>query len=187
MRHWQEGSNIQDTITLAAPVSLSRVLKFALLFLAIDIVGALAQRHLGRFGFLIVALIGGAVSSASTTAGAAPLTTHGQLTRQTGVLRWCSPRCRAHCLTPESSIFSDVVTSRITLIDPCTSAVQKSSVHFHRKRALLTSFQNLQRVSYPCHLTNGTRSWVSDCVSFDPHDRFKLRRDSISESGPISC
>ena len=29
---------------------------------------------------------------------------------------------------------------------------------------------------------NGTRSWVSDCTSFDPHDRFTLRLDSISGS-----
>ena len=28
---------------------------------------------------------------------------------------------------------------------------------------------------------------VSDWTSFDPHDRFKLRLDSISESGLISC
>ncbi len=35
--------------------------------------------------------------------------------------------------------------------------------------------------------TKGTRSWVSDCTSFDPHDRFKLRLDSFSESGLLSC
>ena len=33
---------------------------------------------------------------------------------------------------------------------------------------------------------NGTRSWVSDCTSFDPHDRFTLRLDSISGSGLFS-
>jgi uncharacterized membrane protein (DUF4010 family) len=83
-RHWRDGAQIQSTITLSSPVSLGRVLKFALLFLGINMAGTLAQRHLGRFGFLIVALIGGAVSSASTTASAALLTTHGQLTPQTG-------------------------------------------------------------------------------------------------------
>jgi len=35
--------------------------------------------------------------------------------------------------------------------------------------------------------TNATRSWVSDCTSFDPHDRFTLRLDSTSGSGLFSC
>jgi uncharacterized membrane protein (DUF4010 family) len=83
-KHRREGSQIHRTITLSSPVSLARVLKFGLLFLAINVAGTLAQRHLGRFGFLIVSLIGGAVSSASTTASAALLATHGQLTPQTG-------------------------------------------------------------------------------------------------------
>jgi hypothetical protein len=30
---------------------------------------------------------------------------------------------------------------------------------------------------------NRTRPWVSDCTSFDPHDRFTLRLDSTSGSG----
>src|ERR1700680_2274126 len=34
---------------------------------------------------------------------------------------------------------------------------------------------------------NGTRSWVSDCTSFDPHDRFTFRLDSTSGSGLFSC
>jgi uncharacterized membrane protein (DUF4010 family) len=83
-KHREEGSEIQKTITLSSPISLVRVLKFAFLFLAINIAGTLAQRYLGRFGFLIIALIGGAVSSASTTASAALLVAHGQLAPQTG-------------------------------------------------------------------------------------------------------
>jgi uncharacterized membrane protein (DUF4010 family) len=83
-KHRREASQIHGTITLSSPVSLGRVLKFGVLFLAINIAGMLAQRHLGRFGFLIIALIGGAVSSASTTASAALLTAHGQLMPRTG-------------------------------------------------------------------------------------------------------
>src|ERR1700677_214122 len=34
---------------------------------------------------------------------------------------------------------------------------------------------------------NRTPSWVSDCTSFDPHDRFTLRLDSTSGSGLFFC
>ena len=34
---------------------------------------------------------------------------------------------------------------------------------------------------------DGTRSWVSDCTSFDPHDRFPLRLDSTFGPGLFSC
>jgi uncharacterized membrane protein (DUF4010 family) len=56
---------------LASPLSLRRVLHFGLLFLAVDAAGSLAQRYLGNLGFLVVGLVGGLVSSASTTATAA--------------------------------------------------------------------------------------------------------------------
>ena len=62
-----------------SPVSVGKILRFGLLFLAIQISGTLAQRFLGGFGFLVVALIGGAVSSASTAAAAAHLVAHGEL------------------------------------------------------------------------------------------------------------
>jgi uncharacterized membrane protein (DUF4010 family) len=83
-RHRRESSELHPTLALSSPVSLLRVLKFGVIFLAINIAGTLAQRYLGRFGLLIVSLIGGAVSSASTTASAALLTAHGDLTPQIG-------------------------------------------------------------------------------------------------------
>ncbi|MGB7190147.1 MAG: DUF4010 domain-containing protein, partial [Acidobacteriaceae bacterium] len=63
---------------LGSPVSIETVLKFAALFLAIQIAGTLAQRHLGSSGFQIVSVIGGLVSSAGTTAAAADLAFHGK-------------------------------------------------------------------------------------------------------------
>jgi len=63
---------------LGSPVSIETVLKFAALFLAIQIAGTLAQRHLGNSGLQIVSVIGGLVSSASTTAAAADLAFHGK-------------------------------------------------------------------------------------------------------------
>lgn len=63
---------------LGSPVSMEMVLKFAGLFVAIQIAGTLAQRHLGSSGLLVVSGIGGLFSSASTTAAAADLAFHGK-------------------------------------------------------------------------------------------------------------
>ncbi len=68
-------------LELDSPVSPGKVLRFAALFLVIQISGTLAQRF-GSFGFLAVALIGGMVSSASTAAAAAHLAAHGELSPQ---------------------------------------------------------------------------------------------------------
>lgn len=76
-------------LALDSPVSLSKVLKFGALFFVIQVAGSLAERFLGSYGFFAVALIGGLVSSASTTAAAANLARHGDLTPQlaaTGVV-----------------------------------------------------------------------------------------------------
>lgn len=64
---------------LASPVSLKKVTNFGLLFLAIQIIGILAVRWLGNSGVLLICVIGGTVSSASTTAAAANLLTHGNI------------------------------------------------------------------------------------------------------------
>lgn len=64
-------------VALSSPLSLKKVLSFALLFVAIEVVGALAVRYAGHLGFLFVSVIGGFVSSASSTAAAASLATHG--------------------------------------------------------------------------------------------------------------
>ena len=66
-------------IHLESPVSIKHVLNFAGLFLLIQIVSTLGERHLGKFGFLGISVLGGFVSSASTTAAAANMVAHGQL------------------------------------------------------------------------------------------------------------
>ena len=69
-------------IHLSSPVSLKRVAKFGLLFLVLACAGTLAQRFLGGLGFLAVSLLGGMVSSASTTATAATLASAGKISPQ---------------------------------------------------------------------------------------------------------
>jgi uncharacterized membrane protein (DUF4010 family) len=64
---------------LSSPVSLKKVTNFGLLFLAIQIVGTLAVRWLGTSGVLLVSVVGGFISSASTTAAAANLLAHGRI------------------------------------------------------------------------------------------------------------
>ena len=66
-------------IHLESPVSITRVLSFATLFLLIQIVATLGERYLGKFGFLAISILGGLVSSASTSAAAANMVRHGQL------------------------------------------------------------------------------------------------------------
>jgi uncharacterized membrane protein (DUF4010 family) len=69
---------------LASPVSFKKVLNFGLLFLGIQIVGTLAVRWLGDNGELLVSIIGGTVSSASTTAAAANLVQHSSISARQG-------------------------------------------------------------------------------------------------------
>jgi uncharacterized membrane protein (DUF4010 family) len=66
-------------IHLESPVSLKRVLSFAGLFLLIQVVSTLGERYLGKLGFLGISVLGGLVSSASTSAAAANMASHGQL------------------------------------------------------------------------------------------------------------
>jgi uncharacterized membrane protein (DUF4010 family) len=65
---------------LQSPFSPSAVFKFGLLFLGLEVAGALAQRVLGSLGFYAVTVIGGMVSSASAVASAASLATSHKLT-----------------------------------------------------------------------------------------------------------
>ncbi len=67
------------TVSLTSPVALDKVLRFGVLFIVIQIVGALLTRLFGTSGMFAVAIIGGLVSSASTTAAAATMAMHGQL------------------------------------------------------------------------------------------------------------
>jgi uncharacterized membrane protein (DUF4010 family) len=66
-------------IHLELPVSIAHVFNFAVLFLFIQVLSTLGERHLGKFGFLGISLLGGLVSSASTSAAAANMVAHGQL------------------------------------------------------------------------------------------------------------
>ena len=68
------------SLALASPVSLKRVLRFALLFLVVQIVADLADRLLGGAGFQTVTVLGDLVSSASTTAASANMAMHGKVT-----------------------------------------------------------------------------------------------------------
>jgi len=67
------------TVSLTSPVALDKVLRFGVLFIVIQIVGTLLTRLFGPSGMFAVAIIGGLVSSASTTAAAATMAMHGQL------------------------------------------------------------------------------------------------------------
>jgi uncharacterized membrane protein (DUF4010 family) len=67
-----------EPLKLTSPVSLKRVLKFSAAF-SLACTGTLAQRFLGNWGFLSVSILGGLVSSASTTATAASLTVAGTI------------------------------------------------------------------------------------------------------------
>ncbi|MGE3269462.1 MAG: MgtC/SapB family protein, partial [Chloroflexota bacterium] len=71
------------TIELESPFSLHSALKFGLIFLALEVVGTLAQAWLGRLGFYGVSLVGGVVSSASAVASAASLSEHGRIVPMT--------------------------------------------------------------------------------------------------------
>lgn len=67
-------------IPLRSPFSLQSALKFGFIFLALQIVGTLAQNALGHAGFYAVSIAGGFVSSASAVASAAMLAAQGHVT-----------------------------------------------------------------------------------------------------------
>jgi uncharacterized membrane protein (DUF4010 family) len=73
-------SKLTGTLTLASPISLPKVLWFALLFIVIQIGGTLLTRFFGSYGMLATGVFGGLVSSASTTAAAATMAMHGKIT-----------------------------------------------------------------------------------------------------------
>lgn len=77
-RAQHEVTDTSQEIHLESPVSLQRVLKFAALFLLIQVASTLGNRYFGRIGFLGISVLGGLVSSASTSAAAANMVGHGQ-------------------------------------------------------------------------------------------------------------
>ncbi len=83
---WRQRGTARNQIgelKLSSPLSLAKVLKFGLIFLIIQIVGSLGQRYLGHLGFLLVSVIGGLISSASTVGAAATLAMRGSITPET--------------------------------------------------------------------------------------------------------
>ena len=66
-------------LKLGSPVSLHRVLVYGLLFVAIEVIGTLAQRSFGNVGFLVANGISGIASSASAAAAAANLSANGKI------------------------------------------------------------------------------------------------------------
>jgi uncharacterized membrane protein (DUF4010 family) len=73
------GTEPVKSLRLDSPVSLRHVLNLGGLFVVMEIVGTVGARFLGKFGFLALSLVGGTVSSASTTAAAATMAIHGKL------------------------------------------------------------------------------------------------------------
>jgi uncharacterized membrane protein (DUF4010 family) len=70
---------VPGTLKLASPISLTKVLWFGTLFIAIQIAGTLLTRRFGSYGMLATGVFGGLVSSASTTAAAATMAMHGNI------------------------------------------------------------------------------------------------------------
>ena len=66
-------------LELDTPISLKKVLGFGLLFVVIQVGGTLLSRAFGQYGMLTTGFFGGLASSASTTAAAATMASHGQL------------------------------------------------------------------------------------------------------------
>jgi uncharacterized membrane protein (DUF4010 family) len=69
-----------------SPFSLEAALLLGLIFLALQVIGTLANRALGQAGFYAVSVIGGTVSSASAVASAGTLAARG--TVEPGVAPW---------------------------------------------------------------------------------------------------
>ena len=85
-RQRKHGQTAIGELKLSSPLSLPKVFKFGFIFLLIEVIGTVGQRYLGHFGFLLVSVIGGLVSSASTAGAAATLALHNKITMQTAGL-----------------------------------------------------------------------------------------------------
>lgn len=72
-------------LALQSPFRLSAALKFAMMFVGLNVIGALLQRHFGSASFYFVSLLGGFLSSASSIAAAASLMNTGEIPLATGV------------------------------------------------------------------------------------------------------
>ncbi|HTT74389.1 MAG TPA: DUF4010 domain-containing protein [Candidatus Binataceae bacterium] len=119
---WRSDKHLGGTLKLSSPLSLLRVIKFAGLFVLMAAAGALGQRYLGNAGFLLFSLLGGLVSSASTTATAAALTANGSVTPAVGAAAAVSTSITSALITlpvvyrlnPRSALGSLVAASALT-------------------------------------------------------------------------
>lgn len=82
----KHGQTQVGSLQLSSPLSLPKVFRFAVIFLVIEAIGSVGQRYFGHAGFLVVSIIGGLVSSASTTGAAATLAMHKSIDMQTAGL-----------------------------------------------------------------------------------------------------
>jgi uncharacterized membrane protein (DUF4010 family) len=71
-------------LSLSSPFSILGALKFGLIFLILQVIGALASEGLGQYGFYAVSIIGGLISSASAVASAAALVSHQKISASAG-------------------------------------------------------------------------------------------------------
>jgi uncharacterized membrane protein (DUF4010 family) len=78
---WQRHSPVDSAqVAFGSPISLRQLASFAAIFVAIQAATSLAQRFLGQYGTVFVSALGGLASSARSTAVAASLSRHGQIT-----------------------------------------------------------------------------------------------------------
>lgn len=85
LRATDASSGETAALSLESPFKLSAALKFGLVFLALNLVGALAQRNFGPASFYFVSVAGGLLSSTSSIASAATLIAHHEISAATGV------------------------------------------------------------------------------------------------------
>jgi uncharacterized membrane protein (DUF4010 family) len=84
--HGRSATTIKLPSHITSPISLAKIARFGSFFLLIQVLGTLAVRRLGQAGSVAVSFIGGLVSSASATAAAGSLTSHGQLPPRTAAV-----------------------------------------------------------------------------------------------------
>jgi uncharacterized membrane protein (DUF4010 family) len=72
--------SVPGTLTLTSPISIANVLWFGVVFLFVQIAGTLLTKYFGTGGMLVTGVVGGLVSSASTTTAAATMAMHGKIT-----------------------------------------------------------------------------------------------------------
>jgi uncharacterized membrane protein (DUF4010 family) len=76
-RRGRETVNLE--LQLSSPVSLRHVFTFGAFFVLIEVLGTVAERYAGKYGFLVISALGGFVSSASSTAAGALMAANGKL------------------------------------------------------------------------------------------------------------